>query len=248
MVALLALLTFAAGWLATPPPARYLTLGLAGGAESRKWKSRKPDPRSRWLADSTGRAVLCLLAAATAGWAVHGPIGGLVGAAGGLCLSWWVGRLEPPEAARAREQMARDLPLAIDLLSACATAGRPAESALGVVSAAVGGPLAATFDGLRARLALGADPVAEWRSLGTQPQLAPLARTMTRALESGAPGAAGLSRLADDVRRERRTQAQLRARTVGVKAAGPLALCFLPAFVVIGVVPTVAGAFHHLLL
>ncbi len=71
---------------------------------------------------------------------------------------------------------------------------------------------------------------------------------MLRALESGAPLADGLTRLAADRRRERNTQVQRRARTVGVKAAGPLAACFLPAFMLIGVVPTIAGAFSRLLL
>ncbi len=33
-----------------------------------------------------------------------------------------------------------------------------------------------------------------------------------------------------------------------MKAAGPLAACFLPAFMLIGVVPTIAGAFSNLVL
>ncbi len=69
---------------------------------------------------------------------------------------------------------------------------------------------------------------------------------MERSTESGAPLADGLTRLAEDCRRERRTETQLRARKVGVKAAGPLAACFLPAFMLVGVVPTVAGSFQRL--
>jgi hypothetical protein len=41
---------------------------------------------------------------------------------------------------------------------------------------------------------------------------------------------------------------QKRARTVGVRAAGPLGLCFLPAFMLVGIVPTVVGGFAHLVL
>jgi tight adherence protein B len=40
----------------------------------------------------------------------------------------------------------------------------------------------------------------------------------------------------------------VRARQVGVLAAGPLGLCFLPAFMLIGVVPTVVGTFTDLIL
>lgn len=241
-----ALATFAGVWLAGP--ARAHSRGTrANGPQPLRQPARSAVLAGR-LAEFRVRATVCVVAAALAGWAVSGPTGGALGGAGGLALAWWIGRLESPDAARTREQVARDLPLAIDLLSACAAVGRPTDRTLGVVSLAVGGPLAARFDGLHARLALGADPAAEWKRFGAEQQLAALARTMLRTLESGAPVAASLSRLADDTRRERRTQSQIRARSVGVKAAGPLALCFLPAFMVIGVVPTVAGAFSQLLL
>lgn len=246
MVLAAGLLTFAWVWLAVPASAqsRLARVTRSGPAT----KSRQRAALSNLLAGSRVRTAVCVVAAAGTGWALSGPGGGAVASAAGIALAWWIGRMESPDAVRTREQIARDLPLAIDLLSACAAVGRPTDQALGVVSVAVRGPLAARFDGLGARLTLGADAAVEWRLLAADQQLAPLARTMTRALESGAPVAAGLSRLAEDTRRKRRTESQTRARSVGVKAAGPLALCFLPAFMVIGVVPTIAGAFSHLLL
>jgi len=42
-------------------------------------------------------------------------------------------------------------------------------------------------------------------------------------------------------RRARQVAAQAAARRAGVLAVGPLGLCFLPAFVLVGVVPLVAG-------
>ena len=36
---------------------------------------------------------------------------------------------------------------------------------------------------------------------------------------------------------------QARARSLGVRTAAPLGLCFMPAFIVLGVVPTVIGTF-----
>jgi hypothetical protein len=45
------------------------------------------------------------------------------------------------------------------------------------------------------------------------------------------------------VRRRRRARADAIARGVGVRAAAPLGACFLPAFLLIGVVPTIVGAF-----
>jgi pilus assembly protein TadC len=186
-----------------------------------------------------GVAVTWLLAGWT--WAPGGVLAGIV-------FNWWSSRLELPSEARAREEIARDLPLAADLLAACVSVGRPVDEALGVVSRAVGGALAERLDVVLARLALGSDPLSEWRRAARDPLLAPLARTLVRTLESGAPIADALTRLAQDRRRERRTQTQLRARSVGVQAAGPLAACFLPAFMLIGIVPTVAGAFSNLVL
>ncbi|MDX6298506.1 MAG: hypothetical protein QOI51_2363 [Nocardioidaceae bacterium] len=192
------------------------------------------------------RACLCAGALSLLGWVLLGPVGGPAGMVAGLGASWWIGRLEPPAVARAREEIGRDLPLAVDLLAACSSVGRPTEESLAVVSRAVGGALAERIDDIIARLSLGADPFAEWSRLAVDPLLGPLGRTMQRSTESGAPLVEALSRLAEDRRRERRTQTQLRARSVGVKAAGPLAACFLPAFMLVGVVPTVAGGFQHL--
>ena len=192
------------------------------------------------------RACLCAVAVAFTGWVVAGPVAGIAGVPAGVMLSVWIGRLEPPDVAKARDQINRELPLAIDLLAACAAAGRPPQESLPVVSRAVGGALGARLDEITARLSLGADPAAEWARCARDPQLAELGRTMQRSAESGAPLAEGLSRLAEDRRRERRTQTQVRARNVGVKAAGPLAACFLPAFMLVGVVPTVAGSFQRL--
>lgn len=180
-------------------------------------------------------------------WLALGPVVAVLGAVPlGLAFSRWVGTLEPPSVVRSREQMARDLPVTVDLLAACAYVGRPPDQALRIVSRAVGGPLGGRLDEIDARLALGSDPYGEWTRVSHDGQLAPLARTMLRTLESGAPLVDGLTRLAADRRRERNTQVQARARTVGVKAAGPLAACFLPAFMLIGVLPTIAGGFSRL--
>jgi pilus assembly protein TadC len=89
---------------------------------------------------------------------------------------------------------------------------------------------------------IGDDPAAGWATMVERPELTPLARTMARAMVSGAPVSATLRRLAEDQRRDRRWANERRARSVGVRAAAPLAACFLPAFLVVGVVPTVVGA------
>lgn len=77
--------------------------------------------------------------------------------------------------------------------------------------------------------------------------LAPAARALGRAAEGGAPVAAAVARLAADARARSRAQGELAARRVGVLVVAPLGLCFLPAFVLLGVVPVVAGLVGPLL-
>lgn len=232
-----------AAWLATAsaiPPLRRL---VGPAATTAGVGARAP-----LIEDPLRRTAVCVAAGGVLGSTLGGAGLAVAGAIGGSALSWWVGRLEPPRIARERRAVERDLPLAVDLLAACAGVGLPLDAGLRHVAAAVGGPLGARFDGVTARLQLGGDPLTEWARLRADPQLASLGRTLSRTVESGAPVVESLVRLAGDRRREQRTRQQLRARSVGVKAAGPLAICFLPAFLIVGVVPTVVSAFSTLVL
>lgn len=217
--------------------------------------SRLPDtkgstsggPAERFgVTNSTTRTFVCVVAVLSVGALFAGYVGAIAGAVAGAALAWWVSRLEPASIRRERRAAERDLPLAIELWSACSLAGRTPHEALPVVCAAVGSELGARFRMVRARLELGGDPVVEWRRLSDDPLLGDLANAVLRSLESGAPLADGLDRLAIDCRRRQRMAGLARARSVGVQAAAPLALCFLPAFMLIGVVPTVAGSFQQL--
>ena len=106
---------------------------------------------------------------------------------------------------------------------------------------ALPGPAAERLAAVSARLRLGGDPSLVWRDLARDPELAALGRTMARAQATGAPVVAAVERLATDLARAARADTEDRARAVGVKAAVPLGLCLLPAFVLIGIVPLVAG-------
>jgi Flp pilus assembly protein TadB len=186
-------------------------------------------------------AAMCGLGAAlvVGGWA------GVVTGAGAAAVTVVVlRRLEPRAVRLRRERMAADLPTAVDLLAACLVSGRPPAAALGAVVEAVGGPLAEELQVVAVRLHLGADPVRVWRDVGRRAgPLAALGRTMARSLDTGAPMADGLRLLASDLRRAHRAAVERKARGVGVRAAAPLGLCFLPAFVLVGIVPTVVSAF-----
>ncbi len=66
-------------------------------------------------------------------------------------------------------------------------------------------------------------------------------RALVRAGEGGAPVAVAVARLAAEARAEDRARAEQAARRAGVLAVAPLGACFLPAFVLLGVVPVVVG-------
>jgi len=183
------------------------------------------------------------LAVAAAPPLLVGGVGGLVaGALAGAACWWATGRLETPAQRRARERLAAAVPHVVDLVAACLTAGLSPLQALEQVRDAVEAPARDELAVLVARLRMGVDPVTVWRDLGRHPQLGGLGRSLARATESGSSVAEAMERLSDDLRRQSRADVESRARAVGVKAAVPLGLCLLPAFVLVGVVPLVVGS------
>ena len=175
------------------------------------------------------------------------PLGILIAPAIAFGLPIALNRLEPAAARRRRARIAADLPLTVDLLAACLRAGRPPQAAVATVANAIGGPLSDLLTGVGHRLSLGMDPIDAWSDLLTEPACATLARAVRRALRSGAPLARSLEHLADDARQSRRWTVEEHARAVESRAVVPLGLCFLPAFVLLGVLPTVAGSLHGIL-
>nr|WP_238342439.1 type II secretion system F family protein [Actinopolymorpha rutila] len=187
-----------------------------------------------------------MLAAALAGCAavvVVGGVPGLVlGAVVAFAVPWVLGRLEPRDVRRRREQLAADLPFVADLLSGCLRAGSSPQRAVEVIAAELEGPTGSALGQVATAFRLGADARTAWSGFLAEEGLASFGRAMVRVWDSGAPLASTLDRLADDARAALRARNDQRARTVGVRAAAPLGLCFLPAFVLVGIVPLVAGA------
>jgi Flp pilus assembly protein TadB len=176
-----------------------------------------------------------------------GGVPGLVAGAIAGVASWvLIGRSEPPEVRRQREAVRRDLPHVVTLLGSALSGGAAPGASVSLVCRALPGPAAARLEPLAARLALGADPAQVWASLTDDPELGPLGRSLARAHASGTPVVAAVERLADDLASRARSEVEDRARAVGVKAAVPLGLCLLPAFVLIGIVPLAAGLLGEL--
>ena len=242
VLSLMAILCCAvAGYLALPDDGARQRLGrLLPLPDSPTVDGRERDARMRWMAAGLAGLVCALL--------VGGPVGWAAGALAALGCHRILSRMEPRAVRSRRARIVTDLPLAIDLLAACLRGGGAWHESVEAVADAVGGPLGTELARVAARIRLGADPAEEWLGLAVDPILAPLGRAAARAATGGAPVAATLARLARDQRRTARAAASARARSAGVRAVAPLGLCFLPAFVLLGVVPAVAGIAANVLL
>ncbi|MGZ4593313.1 MAG: type II secretion system F family protein [Actinomycetes bacterium] len=205
-----------------------------------------PVPAERTTGRSRGATLLACGIATAASVLMLGWLAVLAAAAPAAVLVG--GRRLRVRAAHRREaaECARQLPRAADLVAACLDAGATPADALDVVRGHIGDPLAARLAPAAVALRMGADPVPDYRDATARrvPRDDPawaLVRALARALDSGAPVAASVASVADDERRRQRWAAEAAARRAGVLAVGPLALCFLPAFVLLGVVPVVLG-------
>ncbi|MGV9666432.1 type II secretion system F family protein [Nocardia niigatensis] len=132
----------------------------------------------------------------------------------------------------------------LDLLAACLRAGLPTASAAGAVASEAAGPLASALRRVADLLALGADPVIAWEQAtagSADDTVTALARLARRSARSGTGLATAVAELAERRRGELEDAAAARAERAGVLIGGPLGLCFLPAFLCLGIVPVVIG-------
>lgn len=227
-------------------PAALLGVAVAAWLAGRSSRPRLRDlvpPPPQAQRDGPSPALLrgvCLLAGAV----LFLLLGGVPGAVLGLAAAWLgpllLGRLDRTE--DEGPQLAAQLPLALDLLGACLAGGSTLHDAVGAVAEAMPGPVGDRLLRVQAGLLVGASPAEAFRALGTERGPAGnAARALTRSAEGGAPVAVAVSRVAADARRTALVEAMARARRAGVTATAPLGTCFLPAFLIIGIVPTVMG-------
>jgi pilus assembly protein TadC len=170
-----------------------------------------------------------------------GAVGAVVALGCLVILPRAVARLETREQRKTREDLARQAPMVVDLLAATLASGAPMGSALTAVRLALDPPASHVLAPIVSAMELGADAADAWASVIDDPVLGSVATAVVRSARTGAPLVTTLSRLAEDLRRERRTVVDVAARTAGIRAVVPLAACFLPAFVLLGVVPVVAA-------
>lgn len=222
-----------------------LAVAAVGAPSSRP--SVPPGPRSRRgpggvQGATPRRSVVAPLVAGVATAVLTGGVtGAVLGVVVALMTAAALGRLEPRAHRNRREALERQAPLLVDLVAACLASGAPLERSLEVAAAAVGSPSAQVLERGLASLRLGADPGPVWAEVAEDPALAGLARAVARSQQTGAPLSTLLPRVAEQARVAHRVRAEARIRTAAVRLTAPLGVAFLPAFVLLGVVPVVAS-------
>ncbi|MET9786950.1 type II secretion system F family protein [Streptomyces canus] len=202
-------------------------------AESPRFEAR--DLVRRWLP---------VVGVGCAGWVL---VGGVAGVVVGLVVAagLWQWRLRQTAGVGAEEadarEAARQLPLAADLLAACIAAGAGPVIAAQAVGEALGGPVGEGLARGAAEVRLGGEPGEAWRRLASTPGARALARLLERADVTGLPAAGPAAALAADARADWGRTATARARRAAVLVTAPVGLCFLPAFIAVGVLPIVIG-------
>ncbi|MEU6295052.1 type II secretion system F family protein [Streptomyces erythrochromogenes] len=210
----------------------------------------RPGPRGPAFGSALRGAAVAWAAPAgalMAGWLL---VGGVAGAVVGGLAAVVVRRLragpQPPAGVDPRDAE-RQLPFAADLLAACLAAGAGPVEAAEVVGESLGGPVGERLARAGAELRLGGEPGDGWGRLAQIPGARGLAECLERAARTGAPAAEPMSRLASGLREERARRAGARAQRAAVLVTAPVGLCFLPAFLSIGVAPVVIGMASGLL-
>jgi Flp pilus assembly protein TadB len=201
-------------------------------------RDRPTDRRDGLLAGPRAPALAAGLVAVAA-IAVLGP---LRGAFAGAVVAPLVGAgIRVLQRRPAPEHPDRSLAIALDLCAAALRAGRTPADALAAALPAADHATAAALGRVAGLLRLGADPVRAWQVLDADGPLGSVAATAARSAVSGIRSATAFERLADEIRADCAAAAAARAQRAGVLAIAPLAACFLPAFVCLGIVPTVVG-------
>lgn len=214
------------------PPRRPLPGWLRGRLDAA--------PLGRRLLYGVGLGVAVAALTIRAGFDGVLALGAAAAVAAGTAVA--LGLLEPAVTRARRQRRIADTPRALDLLASCLAAGLPVRAALRAVVEVVDGPLGEDLAQVLRLTELGHDDVSAWQTLSRHDQLGPAALDLARSVETGSLLVESLLVHAEVAREDRRGQVEAAARRVGVRSVMPLMLCFIPAFLLVGIVPTVASA------
>lgn len=233
-----------AGWVLAPDPHHRLRRlapvpSTADGTLARWVRGRQGAPplTARVLVGLAAGLVLFILLPPVAGIValVAAPLGAVVGG-GQFSLT-----------RRASAAVQEELADTVELLAVCLSAGAPMRHALEVVASVQGVATSTVLSKVSGLLAMGVPEQQAWQELVEDEVWGPVARDVARSARSGTSLVEVLHVHAEEARLVAQERALQRARTAGVRSVIPLMACFLPAFVLVGVLPIIAGLLEGLL-
>ncbi|WP_308282732.1 type II secretion system F family protein [Pseudonocardia nigra] len=180
------------------------------------------------------------LAVGVFGAVVGGAVPGIVLAAATAGVGGYVAHRGGARPGPVQEQ-AGELAGSWELLAVCLESGLPVAAAVSAAAEPLDGSVGALLRRVSGLLELGADPAGAWQGAEEVPTLATFARAAGRSAGTGAALAQVARAEAARIRAELLDSAQSKAQRAAVLVAGPLGLCFLPAFLVLGIAPVVIG-------
>jgi tight adherence protein C len=164
---------------------------------------------------------------------------------GGLAPSYWLRHRIKVR----RERVTNDLPDVLDLMTISVAAGLGLAQAMQVSCARFDSPLADEFRLTLREMELGLsrhDALENMKLRTDIDDLVTFAVVLSQADQLGLPIGRVLQAQADEMRDKRRQRARERAAKVPVKILFPLALCFLPAILIVVLGPVVGPIEHAL--
>lgn len=231
-----------AAWLLVPSHEQRLARAMATGTRA---------PRApRWLRGRPGgpepahRAALGATAGLLCGLVVDGWAGAIVAVAVAAVLTVGLGALGGE---KEEGRPGPELPDALDLLASCLDSGLPLSRAVEVVAEVSPRATGARLAVVSSALAAGRAGHEAWALIVDDAAWGGVAAEVAAAERRGTALSGLLRAHAADARQDVSDEVVKRARTVGVRSVLPLMVCFLPAFVLVGVVPIVAGLIRDLL-
>ena len=202
-------------------------------AETPQRTAARLGPRTLAWSGALAGGLLCVVLAGRAGAVAAAILVPLVATA----LRRRIARAPAPTDTESRAA----LPLTCDLIAAGMRSGAAVPTALAATARTAPAGLRDELNRVAALLSLGTSASEAWSALARDPVLGAVAVVAARSADSGIRLAEALARCALSQRDELHAASVARAERVGVLALVPLGLCFLPAFICLGVVPVVAG-------
>lgn len=172
-----------------------------------------------------------------------GILGVVMFVAGGALLGFWAPFLVVYDlGVRRQQEIRRQLPDALDLLTLSVEAGLGFDAAVAQVATAMPGALAREFARMLHEMQMGQRRADAMRALAgrtTVIELRTIATSLVQAGELGIPIANVLREQSREMREKRRQRAEEEARKLPVKVIFPLVLCLFPVLFIIVIGPGV---------